>query len=236
MDAQPLELEGPEGKLAALWLRPERAELAVVVAHGAGAGMRHRFLEAFAQRLFAAGVASLRYEFPYRTRGSARPDPPERLHAAVRAAVGAARALAPELPLFAGGKSFGGRMTSQSCAARPLAGVCGLFFVGFPLHPAGRPGRERAHHLAEVTLPMLFLAGTRDALADLTLLREVVAELGSRATLHVVDGADHGFAVLKRSGCSDALALEELALTLRAWAARSVVQAAHVADARARGG
>lgn len=210
---------GDERPLSALFQRPEAARSLLVLAHGAGAGMHHAFMEAFAERLVARQVAVLRYQFPYMEKGSRRPDGAPKLQATVRAAVDEGRTLAPDLPLFAGGKSMGGRMTSGAAAVRPLEGVRGLVFVGFPLHPAGRPGTQRADHLAEVSLPMLFLQGTRDKLADLELLRPVTDGLGERATLHVVEGADHGFHVLKRSGRTDEEVLDELARTAAEWMA-----------------
>jgi predicted alpha/beta-hydrolase family hydrolase len=189
-------------------LRPPRARRLLVLAHGAGAGMRHPFLEALAGALAARGVATWRYEFPYMAAGRRRIDPPALLEETVRANVTAAAAAAPDLPLLAGGKSMGGRMTSQAQARAPLPGVRALVFVGFPLHPAGRPGVARAAHLAAIDLPMLFLQGTRDALAPLDLLRPV---LPPRAILHVVDDADHAFHVRRRSGRDDAAVIGELA-------------------------
>jgi len=197
--------------------RPPEAWCLYVLAHGAGAGMRHPFLESLAGALAGEGVATLRYEFPYLEQGKKRIDPPPVLHARVREAVAAAAK--ERLPLFAGGKSMGGRMTSQAQALEPLSGVRGLAFVGFPLHPAGKPGTERAAHLREVDLPMLFLQGTRDDLADLALLRPVVEALPT-ATLHVVDDADHSFHVRKKSGRADAEVLADLARTFAAWARR----------------
>jgi predicted alpha/beta-hydrolase family hydrolase len=205
------------GEVSALWLRPDAARAALVLAHGAGAGMRHAFLESIAARLADRGVASLRYQFPYMEHGVRRPDPPARLVACVRAAVEFAAKQADGLPLFAGGKSLGGRMTSTAAAQSPLPGVCGLVFFGFPLHAAGRPGSERAAHLREVGIPMLFLQGTRDSLASLELVKPLCASLGARATLHVALGADHSFHVLKRSGRSDAEVQDELADTTAAW-------------------
>jgi predicted alpha/beta-hydrolase family hydrolase len=198
---------------------PEDAFCLYVLAHGAGAGMRHPFLESLAEALVAEGVASLRYEFPYMEEGKRRIDPLPLLHARVREAVNAAGK--ENLPLFAGGKSMGGRMTSQAQALEPLAGVRGLAFVGFPLHPAGRPATERAAHLGDVRVPMLFLQGTRDDLADLVLLRPILEDL-PLATLHVVDDADHSFHVRKRSGRSDADVIRELAQTFAAWAQRTM--------------
>ena len=205
------------GDVSALWLRPEGAWACYVLAHGAGAGMRHHFMERIADALSARGVATLRYQFPYVEAGARRPDPPGVLEASVRAAVARARELAPDLPLVAGGKSMGGRMTSNAMARRPLEGVRGLVFLGFPLHPAKLPGTGRAEHLARVEAPMLFLQGTRDDLAELGLITGVCAGLGVRATLHVVEGADHAFSVLKRSGRTDARVLDELADTTTEW-------------------
>ena len=205
------------GEVSALVLTPARPQAWYVFAHGAGAGMRHRFMEALAQRLAARGVATLRYQFPYAEQGGRRPDPEPLLLATVRAAVAAGREAAGGLPLLAGGKSMGGRMTSRAAAAAPLEGVRGLVFVGFPLHPAGQPGVARAEHLARVTVPMLFLQGTRDTLANLELLSPIVGQLGGRATLRVIEHADHGFHVLKRSGRSDAQVLDELAAAVAEW-------------------
>ena len=201
--------------------RPEGAWALYVFAHGAGAGMKHSFMQAMADALAAEGIATLRYDFPYLAQGKRRIDPPAVLHAAVREAVNAASA--QKLPLFAGGKSMGGRMTSQAQALEALPGVRGLAFVGFPLHPAQRasgksaPSTKRADHLREVRVPMLFLQGTRDDLADLSLLRPIVQRLPN-ARLHVVEGADHSFHVLKRSGRTDREVLVELAQTFAEWA------------------
>src|SRR5690242_15387531 len=181
------------GDVSGLLLRPEDARLIYVLAHGAGAGMRHPFLEAIAQRLAERDIATLRYQFPYMERRSRRPDPPAVAAAAVRAAVVEAARAAPGVPLLAGGKSFGGRMTSTAQAEEPLPGVRGLVFLGFPLHPPGRPSDQRAEHLAKVQIPMLFLQGDRDQFADLKLLKPVVKGLGERATLHLVEGGDHSF-------------------------------------------
>jgi predicted alpha/beta-hydrolase family hydrolase len=201
---------------------PAQPRAALVLAHGAGAGMRHAFMAAVAAGLAARDVAVLRYEFPFMVQGSKRPDPPAVAQATVRAAVEEAARRWPALPLFAGGKSFGARMTSQAQASQALPGVRGLVFFGFPLHPAGKPSVARAEHLANVALPMLFLQGTRDALADLALIRTTTQELGERATLHVVEGADHAFEVLKRSGRTNAQAMEQLVTTAAQWmAARS---------------
>lgn len=204
-------------EVSGLLLLPASARALCVLAHGAGAGMRHAFMESVAGRLATRGIATLRYQFPYTERGSRRIDPEPVLLDAVRAAVAAGRAEAGGLPLFAGGKSMGGRMTSRAAAAEPLEGVAGLVFLGFPLHPAGRPGVSRAAHLERVEVPMLFLQGTRDALADLTLLRPVVERLGARATLHEVEHADHMFQVLKRSGRTNEAVLDELADAVAGW-------------------
>jgi uncharacterized protein len=204
-------------EVSTLLLRPARPRALYVLAHGAGAGMRHGYMESIAQRLAGRGVGTLRYQFPYTERGSRRIDPEPVLLATVRAAVAAGREAAGGLPLLAGGKSMGGRMTSRAAAAAPLEGVAGLVFLGFPLHPAGQPAVSRADHLAKVTIPMLFLQGTRDTLADLALLRPVVDRLGARATLHVVEHADHMFHVLKRSGRTDEQVLDELAGAVAGW-------------------
>ncbi|HMB53345.1 MAG TPA: alpha/beta family hydrolase [Thermoanaerobaculia bacterium] len=216
-EARELRLEVGDGEVGALLLMPPEPAALYVFAHGAGAGMRHRFMADLAARLAAHGVATLRYDFPYMAAGGRRPDRPPKLHAAVRAAVAKAAELLPGVPLFAGGKSMGGRMTSGAAAEEELPGVRGLVFVGFPLHPAGKPGTTRADHLVEVELPMLFLQGDRDKLADLVLLRPVVEHLAERATLHVVEGADHGFHVLKRSGRTDEEVMEELAGRVGGW-------------------
>ncbi len=205
-------------RVSARVLRPPGAESLLVFGHGAGAGMRHRFMEAMAGVLADRRLASFRYQFPYMESGRRRPDRRETLLATVRAAVRAARQAAPDLPLLAGGKSMGGRMTSQALAEQPDRSVLGLVFFGFPLHAPKAPSTERADHLARVTVPMLFLQGTRDSLADLSLLQPICAGLGPRATVHAVDGADHSFHVLKRSGRTDAEVLEELGDTVAVWA------------------
>ena len=217
--AQELKFEiGSAGSVSALLTRPANARACYVLAHGAGAGMRHAAMEAIAAGLAERGIATLRYQFPYMEKGSKRPDPPPVAHAAVRAAVAEAAKRCAGLPLFAGGKSFGGRMTSQAQAKAPLDGVKGLAFFGFPLHPAGKPSAERAKHLADVKLPMLFLQGRRDALAELDLLRPVVKGLGRNATLHLAEGADHSFHVLKSSGRNDREVLAEILDAFAAWA------------------
>jgi len=204
--------------VSALLDRPQQPRACFIFAHGAGAGMTHAFMASAAQGLAARGVAVLRYQFPYMEKGGKRPDQPALAQATVRAAVAEAARRCPGLPLIAGGKSFGGRMTSQAQAKAPLAGVRGLAFFGFPLHPAGKPSIDRADHLADVDLPMLFLQGTRDKLAELSLLEPVIAKLGSRATLHRVDQADHAFHVPARSGRNDRAVMGELLDTLAAWA------------------
>lgn len=208
------------GEVSALLDRPRDAAFLLALAHGAGAGMKHPFLEALSRELGAAGIATLRYQFPYMENRRRVPDSPAILTAAVRSAVAKAAELCPKLPLLAGGKSMGGRMTSTAASEEPLAGVRGIVFFGFPLHPPNRPGTKRAEHLARVTLPTLFLQGTRDTLADLNLLRPICAELGARATLHVIETADHSFHVLKSSDKSDAHVLRELAREVRAWAGK----------------
>jgi predicted alpha/beta-hydrolase family hydrolase len=212
------------GDVEALLLRPDDANWLLVFAHGAGSGMHHPFMEHLAGQLAGCGVATLRYHFPYMQHRRKRPDPPAVLTATVRAAVAAASETAPGLPLLAGGKSLGGRMTSLAVAdelsapSPGLASVRGLVFVGFPLHPAGRPGTQRAEHLARVRIPMLFLQGTRDALADLALLRPLCDTLVPLSTLHVVEGGDHSFHMLKQFGKTDADVLAELARTAASWA------------------
>ena len=214
------------GDVAALLEGPRKARWLLVMAHGAGAGMRHAFLEGLAGELASAGVATLRYQFPYMERRRGRPDSPKVLTATVRAAIAAAAKAAPGLELLAGGKSLGGRMTSHVFAESPPTDangnpvrVRGLVYFGFPLHAPGKPGMKRAEHLEKVPLPMLFHQGTRDSLADLTLMQSLCAQLGSRARLHVVDTADHSFHVLKRSGRTDAEVLRQLAETTASWAA-----------------
>jgi predicted alpha/beta-hydrolase family hydrolase len=207
-------------RVSALLQIPPRASACFVFAHGAGAGMAHPFMAAVAAGLSERGIASLRYQFPYMEGGGKRPDPPKVAHAAVRAAVAEARRQLPDVPLIAGGKSFGGRMTSQAQALAPLEGVTGLAFFGFPLHPAKRPSQERAAHLADVTIPMLFLQGTRDALADLGELEPVCAALGSRATLKLFAEADHSFHVPARTGRKDAEVRAEMLDAFAAWAVR----------------
>lgn len=207
------------GSVAALLRRPEGARWLAVLAHGAGADMRHAFMERVAGALAERGVATLRFQFPYTEAGRRRPDPAPVLERTLRAAVAAAAREAPGLPLLAGGKSMGGRISSQAQAREPLPGVRGIFFLGFPLHAARKPDAARGEHLARVGLPLLFLQGTRDALADLSLLGPVIERLGEGATLHVVEGGDHSFHVPKRSGRSEAEVHAELADAIVAWAA-----------------
>lgn len=217
-DVQKLEIAIPDAaSVSALLLRPPHARAIYVFAHGAGAGMTHSAMEAIAAGLGARGIATLRYQFPYMETGSKRPDSPAVAHAAVRAAVAEAGRRCDGLPLIAGGKSFGGRMTSQAQAVTPLSGVRGLAFLGFPLHPAGKPSRDRAKHLADIRIPMLFLQGTRDALAELSLLEPVVTGLGSLAALHLLKEADHSFHVLKRSGRNDREVMDEMLDAFAAW-------------------
>jgi uncharacterized protein len=206
--------------VSGLLLAPAKAMICFVFAHGAGAGMNHAFMATFAEGLVERGVATLRYQFPYMENGSKRPDAPKVAHAAVRAATAEALRRFPELPLIAGGKSFGAQMTSQAQALEPLPGVTGLAFVGFPLHPAGKPAVERAEHLKQVGIPMLFLQGTRDELADLQLLRPVAKELGSLATLALFEDADHSFHVRARSGRTDAQVMSAMLDTFVEWVAK----------------
>jgi predicted alpha/beta-hydrolase family hydrolase len=203
--------------VSGLWLAPSKIQACLVLAHGAGAGMSHKSMEAISNGLAERGIATLRYQFPYMERGGKRVDPPKIAHAAVRAAVADARRRALETRLFAGGKSFGGRMTSQAQALSPLEGVRGLVFFAFPLHPAGKSSDERAEHFADVALPMLFLQGTRDALADLEILRRTVAGLGERATLSLFAEADHAFHVPAKSGSKDAEVLSEMLDAAAVW-------------------
>jgi len=205
------------GEIPAIVMHPADARAGLVFAHGAGAGMRHGFMESIAARLAARRVATFRYEFAYMAAGGRRPDSQPVLLATVRSAVARAAEVFGELVLFAGGKSMGGRMTSLSAAAAPLEGVRGLVFFGFPLHPPGRPGTDRADHLADVQVPLLFLQGPRDTLAELRLLQPVIDGLGERATLLIEDGADHGFHVLKKSGRTDADVLDSLADRSASW-------------------
>lgn len=199
---------------------PARPRALYVFAHGAGAGMTHPFMADVAHGLAERGIATFRYQFPYMERASKRPDPPTMAHAAVRAAVAEAMRTMPDLPVFAGGKSYGGRMTSQAQAALPLPGVRGLAFVGFPLHPAGKPSIERANHLFDVKVPMLFLQGTRDALAEPQLLRPVVEKLGERAALVMFDEADHSFHVPRSTGRTDREVMDAMLDAMASWMLR----------------
>ena len=208
-----------------LFCRPAPAHACLVLAHGAGAGMRHWFLDAFSLKAAERGIATLRFQFPFIEEGKKRPDTPAVAHATIRAAVAEATRLAPDLPLFAGGKSFGGRMTSQAQANSPLPGVTGLVFVGFPLHPVGRPSTERAKHLNDVKVPMLFLQGTRDGLCDLSQLRSAVDRLGRPTTIHLLEGADHAFHIPARSGRTDEEIRREMIDVLDGWI-RSIPQKA----------
>src|SRR5882762_6755919 len=208
----------PAGEVSALLVRPKNSRWLLALAHGAGAGMTHTFMEKLSDELGAVGVATFRYQFPYMEQRRGVPDSPAVLTATVAAAVRAAREAALDLPLLAGGKSMGGRMTSQAATQHPLDGVRGLVFFGFPLHPPNRPGTKRADHLAKVTLPMLFLQGTRDTFADLELLRPICTKIGPLATLYIIESADHSFHVLKKAKRTDADVLRELAQTTASWA------------------
>src|SRR5215813_2788591 len=208
---------GDAGTVSGLLSVPPRPRACYVLAHGAGAGMFHPFMASVAMELSQRDIATLRYQFPFIEQGAKRPDAPKLAHATVRAAVAEARRVLPALPLVAGGKSFGGRMTSQAQAASPLPGVCGLAFLGFPLHPAGQPSDARAEHLFAVEVPMLFLQGSRDKLADLGLLQPLMERLGERASLRLVPDADHSFRVPARAGRTDADVQREMLDTLAAW-------------------
>ena len=217
MTAEQLTIElGQAGQVSALLLRPQAARACYVFAHGAGAGMTHRSMEEVASGLADRDIATLRYQFPYMEKGSKRPDAPAVAHTAVRAAVAEAARHCADMPLVAGGKSFGGRMTSQAQASKPLPGVRGLVFLGFPLHPAGKPSTERATHLRDILIPMLFAQGTQDKLAEPALIGPVVSALGT-ATLHRVEAADHSFHVPARSGRTDREVMTEVLDTVAAW-------------------
>ena len=209
------------GTVDAVLQTPAEPGLLFIFAHGAGAGMRHPFMAQLATRMQEATAAILRYQFPYMQNGRGRPDVPAVLEATVRAAIRTGQELMPEVPIIAGGKSMGGRMTSQLLAKEPGLPVKGLAFVGFPLHQPNKPSRTRAGHLFDVVQPMLFVQGTRDTLADLGLIREVTSELGSKATLHVIEGADHSFGVLKKSGRTAADVQEEIAKVIVEFGLRS---------------
>lgn len=212
---------GDDSSVSGLLVRPPNAWLMYVLAHGAGAGMQHRLMEQHAQEFSRHGIATLRYQFPYMEAGRRRPDWPNVLMKTVRAAVSVAGELEPDLPIIAGGRSMGGRMTSNAAAKEPLSGVVGLAFLGFPLHPPKKPGTERADHLASVDLPMLFLQGTRDKLAQLDLLKPVCSNF-EHATLEIIEGADHSFSVLKRSGRTDEDVQREISSVLVRWARRLI--------------
>jgi len=209
-------------RVSALLQLPPAATACFVLAHGAGAGMEHPSMSSVATELATRNIATLRFQFPYMERGSRRPDPPPLCHATVRAAVAEAARRAPKLPLIAGGRSFGGRMTSQAQAIEPLPGVKGLAFLGFPLHPAGKPSVERAAHLGKVKIPMLFLQGTRDELAQLELLQPIIDGLGARATLKLLQDADHSFHVAARTGRKDAQVRAEMLDALATWVEQAV--------------
>ena len=215
-DPIPIDL-GPHGTVSGLLSRASPPRAGFVLAHGAGAGMDHPFMRAAAVGLAERGIATLRYQFPYMERGSKRPDSPAIAQAAVRAAVARAAEIFDGLPLYAGGKSFGGRMTSQAQAATPLEGVRGLAFLGFPLHAAGEPGDARAKHLADIGVPLLFLQGTRDALADVSLMKAVCKRLGKTATLTLFEDADHSFHVPAKSGRTDAQVLAAVLDAMAGW-------------------
>ena len=218
---QPLRIEIAAGDpVSALLIKPPQARACYVFAHGAGAGMAHATMETIAAGLADRGIATLRYQFPYMKKGSKRPDSPAVAHAAVRAAVAEAARCCAGLPLIAGGKSFGGRMTSQAQALDALPGIRGLAFFAFPLHPAGKPSSDRAKHLAGIDIPMLFLQGTRDALAELSLLEPIVNGLGKLATLRLIKEADHSFHVLARSGRNDREVMTEVLAAFAAWAGK----------------
>ncbi len=220
MAAKPVSIELDEGQVSGLWDKPSGATAALVLAHGAGAGMTHRHMAATAEGLAERKIAVLRYNFPYMEKGSKRPDSPAIAQAAVRAAVAKAGKLAAGLPLFAGGRSFGGRMTSQAQAAEALTNIKGLVFFAWPLHPAGKPGVERADHLSKIKLPMLFLSGDKDPLAELDLLKPTIRKLGARAKLVLADDADHSFHVPAKTGRKDADVMAGLLDAARDWMAK----------------
>ena len=224
---QPLTIAVGDGqRVSGLLQTPPEVRACYVMAHGAGAGMAHPFMETTANGLAERGIATLRYQFPYMELGSKRPDTPQLAQATVRAAVAEASRRLPELALFAGGKSFGGRMTSQAQAASPLSRVGGLVFLGFPLHPPGRPSDERAKHLFAVQIPMLFMQGTRDELADLLLLQTLAGQLGARATLKLFQDADHSFHVPARTGRKDSEVMGKMADALARWIDAAAARAA----------
>jgi predicted alpha/beta-hydrolase family hydrolase len=224
VDLVPSRIEIPIDKtplhVSGLLLEPPDPRFLYVLAHGAGAGMRHPFLELIADALADESVATFRFQFPYMEAGRRRPDPPHILEATVRSALKTVERRVEDLPVVAGGKSMGGRMTSSVAASETLPGVRGLIFLGFPLHAPGKPGNQRANHLYDIDLPMLFLQGTRDTLARLDLLERVSERLGTRASVHIVEGGDHSFTVLKRSGRTESEVMRELASTISTWGAR----------------
>jgi uncharacterized protein len=205
------------GQVSAIYLRPKNAKWLLVFAHGAGAGIHHRFMETASSKLADHGIATFRFNFPYMENGKKGPDPQPILKKTIHSAVETASGLADKLPILAGGKSLGGRMTSMAASENPLSGVRGIVFFGFPLHAPGKPSADRADHLKDVKLPMLFLQGTRDNLADLELLRPVCQKLGNRATLHIVEGGDHSFHLPKSADKSDDEVLAELAAMVSDW-------------------
>lgn len=220
MPASLISISVGESSVSGLLLQPAKPRACYVFAHGAGAGMTHPFMDAAARELCERGIATLRYQFVYMEQGGKRPDPPKLAHTVVRAAIAKAVELLPKTPLIAGGKSFGGRMTSQAQATSPLTGVRGLAFLGFPLHAAGQPSDARAAHLFDVRVPMLFVQGTRDALADMKLMRPLIKNLGAWAMLHAVDDADHSFHVPAKSGRKDAEVRGEFLDVFAAWASK----------------
>ena len=217
-ETQTLVMVGARGPVSALLLRPDNARLLYVLGHGAGAGMRHAFMERVATELGERGIATFRYQFPYMEAGRRPPDPPTVLEQTVRSAVATAHEQAPDLPLIAGGKSMGGRISSHVAADNPPPELRGLVFLGYPLHPAKQPAVKRAEHLSRIRIPMLFLQGTRDDLADLTLLTPIVEQLGPSATMHIVEGGNHSFKVLQRSGRTDDEVMAEITDVIDAWA------------------
>jgi uncharacterized protein len=218
--AQPLRIPVGDTSVSGLLLGAANAKACFVFAHGAGAGMQHPFMAAVAGELAALRIATLRYQFPYMEKSARRPDAPKVCHATVRAAVSFAAHLLSPLPLIAGGRSFGGRMSSQAQAEEPLAGVCGLAFLGFPLHPANKPGTARAEHLLKIKIPMLFVQGTRDALASVPLVHALLERIGPGASLELVEDADHSFHVRARSGHNDAQVRTAMLAELALWTDR----------------
>jgi predicted alpha/beta-hydrolase family hydrolase len=219
-ETQTLVMVGARGPVSAILLRPDNARLLYVLGHGAGAGMRHPFMERIATELADRGIATFRYQFPYMEAGRRSPDPPKILEATVRAALTNAIDTADGLPIIAGGKSMGGRITSHVAAHDPPPELRGLAFLGYPLHAPKKPAVKRAEHLSDIRIPMLFVQGTRDSLANLDLLRPIVTNLGDSATMHVVEGGDHSFKVLKRSGRTPEEVLNEITDTVSGWTDR----------------